>query len=94
MTLYSHETKPNLCLLISFPHCDHFYNWLYDLYLFCCTFIANIKLQQHLVVKLKMALQQYDRVPILQQKKKKKKKKTVLNECNRPRKNPFKQTES
>ena len=45
-------------------------------------FIANIKWQQHIVVKLKMALQQYDRVLILPQKnknknKKKKKKKNV-----------------
>ena len=47
MSLNSHETKPNLCLLTSFLHYDHFYNWLYNLYLLCCTFIANIKRQQH-----------------------------------------------
>ena len=47
MSLYLHEKKPNLCLLISFLHYDHFYNWLYNLYLFCCMFIANIKRQQH-----------------------------------------------
>ena len=45
--LYSHETKPNLCLLISFLNHNHFYNWLYNLDLFCCTFITNIKQQQH-----------------------------------------------
>ena len=45
MSLYSHETKPNLCLLISFLHYMITYNWL-SVYLFCCTFIANLSRQQ------------------------------------------------
>ena len=54
MLLYSHEIKPDLCLLISFLHCDHFYNWSYNLiYSFCSTLLQLN--DNNIVVKLKMA---------------------------------------
>ena len=89
--LYSHETKPNLGLLISFLHCDHFYNWLYNLDLICCTFIADIKRQQHCCavengITATRSGPDFARRFCSQ--------KPRLYECNRPRKNPFKLIES
>ena len=79
MSLYSIEIKLNRCLLISCL------STLLSLLQLVITYIHSLCLLQtwndkNIVEKMKMALQQYNRVPIFRTKQ------ARLNECNRPRK--------